>query len=636
MNEHPSPPVADNPRKALNLLTQPYLKGERRSLRGYDERRFGELFAFTEPELAQLNSLRELILRYVAQRSPPRPLCLAVFGPPGSGKSYGVKQVRAEVQQRLSKPAPELPITTINLTQVTQPGELGQILARIAGEQDEKTVPIIFLDEFDTTLGGARFGWLSWFLAPMHDGEFLHEGAIIRLRRAILIFAGGTASTMEEFEHSGPANEFRAAKGPDFISRLRGYLNVQGPNSHPRTLRRAVVLRSEIERRVDRFEEEAPGGVAARATFTVNRELVKSLLMAGRYRHGARSIGAVVELSDLSSGTKQFTWGNLPEDHLLALHIDRGPLDSKLIGGAVALSGFVGKASDNRSGPVAPSTSRGELVADCWESVAQALWAQGATLAYAGRWDSLEEKPLLQLLVGQQQGRTCEPSRQGRRANPRPWLESYLEANPDKSITQQADAIMPAKKRNRLGVKIVESTWNATEDDYSPEQRIIIERFRRRLAETEASIARFAVGGVRMRHVGRMPGIAEELMLTLAMGHPIYLAGAFGGAVEDVGTLLGLSSVRTGAVPASMKAVDGYEANLEGIEDRLRPPPWPELPVTKADAVEFFRERAIGGNKWPDNGLDLRENRQLFESRNVEEITELVIKGLLRLFNTSP
>jgi DNA replication protein DnaC len=44
--------------------------------------------AFTDEEVSQLTALQNLIARYIMEKSPSRPLCLAVFGPPGSGKSY--------------------------------------------------------------------------------------------------------------------------------------------------------------------------------------------------------------------------------------------------------------------------------------------------------------------------------------------------------------------------------------------------------------------------------------------------------------------------------------------------------------------------------------------------------------------
>src|SRR5437588_1490369 len=87
-------------KRALKIVDREYgtPDGERRPhIRGIA--RFGELFLFTEDEDKQLNAMRELIDRYVAQPRPPRPLSLAVFGPPGSGKSFAVGQILKQVEK---------------------------------------------------------------------------------------------------------------------------------------------------------------------------------------------------------------------------------------------------------------------------------------------------------------------------------------------------------------------------------------------------------------------------------------------------------------------------------------------------------------------------------------------------------
>ncbi len=212
---------------------------------------FGKLFSFSEQECKQLETFRDLITQYIEQRSSSRPLCLSLFGPPGSGKSFVVKQLMTEVEANLRRNISDssefklkLPITTLNLTQVSASNDLARALARIAGEQDDDTVPIVFFDEFDASRGSAVYGWLAWFLAPMNDGEILIEGALVRLKRAIYVFAGGTAATMDEFLSHSSEELFRSAKGPDFASRLHGFANVEGPNVGPNMpLRRALIFR---------------------------------------------------------------------------------------------------------------------------------------------------------------------------------------------------------------------------------------------------------------------------------------------------------------------------------------------------------------------------------------------------------
>ena len=116
--------------------------------------------------------------------------------------------------------ATTLPWTEINLTQLNSTRELAELLREVAGSRPRGSVPFVLFDEFDAALDGAEMGWLSWFLAPMQDGAFRAGGALTALRRAVYVFAGGTAETLAEFGKAAPAT-FRAAKGPDFVSRLR-------------------------------------------------------------------------------------------------------------------------------------------------------------------------------------------------------------------------------------------------------------------------------------------------------------------------------------------------------------------------------------------------------------------------------
>ena len=75
--------------RALAIVAADY-NGPRPTISGVDP--FGELFPFTDDERAHLGAMRDLIEQYVARQDPRRPLSLAVFGPPGSGKSFAVEQ----------------------------------------------------------------------------------------------------------------------------------------------------------------------------------------------------------------------------------------------------------------------------------------------------------------------------------------------------------------------------------------------------------------------------------------------------------------------------------------------------------------------------------------------------------------
>lgn len=109
-------------------------------------------------EARQCAAIRGLIDDYSNRKSVERPLSIAVFGPPGSGKSFGVKEI-VKHAEKYEKPV------TINLAQVTDEEELSKALDDAFGGRGSDGIPAIFFDEFDSE----RLRWLKWFLAPMQD-----------------------------------------------------------------------------------------------------------------------------------------------------------------------------------------------------------------------------------------------------------------------------------------------------------------------------------------------------------------------------------------------------------------------------------------------------------------------------------
>src|SRR5262249_6660558 len=213
-------------------------------------------------------------------------------------------------------------LVEINLTQVAGVENLASAVLRAKDDQGERA-SFVFFDEFDAKRDGAPWGWLSWFLAPMQDGIFFRGGERHELKKGVYIFAGGTADCFEDFGKTDRA-AFSFAKGPDFISRLRGYLNVPGVNAdHERECRRALVLRYQL----------------ADHKKTVDDTLLMALLHVGRYKHGARSIEALIELMPSRGGDKPVSIADIRDHPLLRMHVDRGPLDPSVINGCIGLSG---------------------------------------------------------------------------------------------------------------------------------------------------------------------------------------------------------------------------------------------------------------------------------------------------------
>ena len=207
--------------------------------------RFGKLLTVDRSEIESLRAVRALVGEY-CHSSQPKPLSIGVFGAPGSGKSFVMVETAQSVDPELISDKLEF-----NLSQFGSLGDLHDALHQVRDVRLEGKIPLVCWDEFDATFEGEELGWLRYFLAPMEDGVFRQGQMNHPIGQAIFVFAGGTSHRMEDFPREGmSADDFRALKGPDFVSRMKGYVNVLGPNpredeADPRhLLRRAIWLRA--------------------------------------------------------------------------------------------------------------------------------------------------------------------------------------------------------------------------------------------------------------------------------------------------------------------------------------------------------------------------------------------------------
>jgi hypothetical protein len=273
--------------------------------------RIGAWSSVDRTEIESIRSLRNIMSEYLAQARPPRPLSLAVFGPPGSGKSFAIKEVaKALMPGRLSS-------IEFNLSQFESHEELPAAFHRVRDAALRHELPLVFWDEFDTPLQGRELGWLRYFLAPMQDGEFREDAFGHPIGAAIFVFAGGVFSSLSGFRKSAEANP--SAKGKDFLSRLRGFLNILGPNPQDVSdeafpLRRALLLRSLFKRKAAQLFD-------SKGTLRIDEGVLCALLEIDQYLHGARSAECIMDMSALS-GKLMFERSCLPAPHQLALHVD--------------------------------------------------------------------------------------------------------------------------------------------------------------------------------------------------------------------------------------------------------------------------------------------------------------------------
>ena len=211
-----------------------------------------------------------------------------------------------------------LETVSFNLSQFRSEQELPQALHHVRDLVLRQALPLVFWDEFDTPLAGHPLGWLRFFLAPMQDGEFREEGAFHPIGPAVFVFAGGTSSTFQEFSEMRDEQAEKAAKKPDFISRLKGYVNVFGPNpvgpdDVAYMLRRALLLRSMLSGKAPQlFREER---------LQIDDGLLRAFIAIDRYRNGARSLEALIDTSVLG-GKLRYERSSLPPEAQLELQVD--------------------------------------------------------------------------------------------------------------------------------------------------------------------------------------------------------------------------------------------------------------------------------------------------------------------------
>ncbi len=289
--------------------------------------RYGKLISADKEEIENYHTVKALLDDYIYQYDHMdngenlQPLSIAVFGAPGCGKSFGVKQI-AESSGRFS-------VAGVNLSQYHEPNDFFEAL-REGLQVKSNRIPLIFIDEFDADLNGTPRGWLRYFLALMQDGEFTLNGKKCEVSGAVLVFAGATASSFNRFlpRKKEEQDAFRLVKGTDFVSRLKGILNVKGPNPTSDTdrcaiIRRGMLLREQIFRRFPGIRGEDGN------TVRMSRSLVSAMLRVSEYRHGTRSMELILGMSCLS-GVKRFTPSCLPMEEQLNLHLDAEDFRRKL------------------------------------------------------------------------------------------------------------------------------------------------------------------------------------------------------------------------------------------------------------------------------------------------------------------
>lgn len=279
--------------------------------------RFGGLKAIDRTEIESYQSIQNLMAEYIAKDKVDRPLSIAVFGPPGAGKSFGVTELAKGI-------APgKVEKIEFNVSQFESTRDLVNALHQVRDRVLEGMIPLVFFDEFDSQCGDQPLGWLRSFLMPMQDGKFKDGETIHPIGKAIFVFAGGTSHKYSDFYKDDPSvaeeKAFVTVKGPDFVSRLRGYVNILGPNPVGEEdrfymIRRAMLLRFMLEKNAEQVFEDS--GEAR-----IDPAVLCAMIKVPKYRHGVRSLLAIIDMSRLSD-RRRFEQSALPPKEQLKLHVD--------------------------------------------------------------------------------------------------------------------------------------------------------------------------------------------------------------------------------------------------------------------------------------------------------------------------
>jgi hypothetical protein len=304
-----------------DIVQHGLIKRERRRI---PHLRFGNSLVYTRGEIEELRVVRNAFRTYIKDTATSHPISFCVFGPPGAGKSFVVRQIEREVRREVATEFIEC-----NLSQMESEHDLVEIYHHVRDTGLQGRLPIVFFDEFDAQKGGQPYYWLKQFLAPMQDGKFYENGVTHYLGRAIFVFAGGINKSWEHFRERAEQN--REAKGLDFLSRIRGYIDVLGLNpdgadaerfpldaagkldtaSLEVCIRRALLLRAVLELKYGLGKQDDQ-------YLPVDDAVVDAFVFVKEYKHGSRSLQTIIEMSSITRHHKSIdalsimsNWQNL-------------------------------------------------------------------------------------------------------------------------------------------------------------------------------------------------------------------------------------------------------------------------------------------------------------------------------------
>ena len=229
------------------------------------------------------------------------------------------------------------------------------------------------------------------------------------------------------------------------------------------------------------------------------------------------------------------------------------------------------------------------------EAVATYLLASGYRLAYGGdlRRDGFTEQ-LFELVS--RYARSPQSDGQPGVIDYLPWsAPAFLSSKDVRDLSDRLGSAAQIKCLAHDGTVLEPTEFPAEPPRDQSETASSLTAMRRIMLRETA--ARVILGGRVEGYQGAMPGIAEEALLTLQAGKPLYIIGGFGGCARDIAESLNL---------------------VEPLHDPQR---------TSWDGYEDFESF---GADMLHNGLSREENQAMAETPHIHEAVILLLRGLDR------
>lgn len=270
---------------------------------------------------------------------------------------------------------------------------------------------------------------------------------------------------------------------------------------------------------------------------------------------------------------------------------------------------------------------------DAMVEIARYLLARGATLAYGGDLRPGGFTDLLLQLIEGYEAEAADATAPPPTVLPSPRARNYLawplyvpmtpaEKNAYRGMVELRPVPPPENVRAALGLDpaaFLPPNTPATRTAWA----CCLTEMRR--AMTLQVDARIVLGGQVTGFKGKYPGVAEEALMALDAGQPIYLLGAFGGAARAIADALEGRDPEALTQAYQEKRTDTECAFIEHYNGTVEAHPGLGGPVDYEALRGALKARSVAGL---NNGLSDEENRRLFVEQDIREVVSLLLRGL--------